>query len=227
MIVQRELERLTFQSADYWGLTALLCIKEENDNKDGEGGKEEGGGGEQKTLEAALYSVNGARIANGGDFDGKTGQLKSSLLLPSTSSQQQQQHKEKESNEKTIFEHQKSNQYSVLHLTQNYANNLLKKFANNEVTPHLRSYLHSTNTLWTITSLTSTARSYSSSPPYITSTLQQDANNKLGLSVLETMRCAQSLYENGYISYMRTDSCNLSEDAIQAGRQDVESLFGM
>ncbi|MFN7131535.1 MAG: type I DNA topoisomerase, partial [Myxococcales bacterium] len=63
-------------------------------------------------------------------------------------------------------------------------------------------------------------------PPLITSTLQQEANRKLGMSAKETMRVAQSLYERGLITYMRTDSVNLSEEAISAARQSVESRFG-
>jgi DNA topoisomerase I len=64
------------------------------------------------------------------------------------------------------------------------------------------------------------------SPPFITSTLQQEANRKLGLSARDTMRTAQSLYENGYITYMRTDSVNLSQQAIAAARSGVESMYG-
>lgn len=63
-------------------------------------------------------------------------------------------------------------------------------------------------------------------PPFITSTLQQEANRKLGLSARETMRVAQSLYERGLITYMRTDSVHLSQDAIGAARRCVETRFG-
>ena len=62
--------------------------------------------------------------------------------------------------------------------------------------------------------------------PFITSTLQQEANRKLRLSARETMRIAQNLYENGYITYMRTDSVNLSTQAITAARECVERLYG-
>jgi DNA topoisomerase I len=63
-------------------------------------------------------------------------------------------------------------------------------------------------------------------PPFTTSTLQQEANRKLRLSARETMRIAQSLYEQGYITYMRTDSVHLSEQAIAASRESVEALYG-
>ncbi len=64
------------------------------------------------------------------------------------------------------------------------------------------------------------------SPPFITSTLQQEANRKLGLTAKNTMRMAQSLYENGLITYMRTDSVNLSTQAISAARDCVKELYG-
>lgn len=63
-------------------------------------------------------------------------------------------------------------------------------------------------------------------PPFTTSTLQQEANRKLGLSAQQTMRIAQKLYEQGLITYMRTDSVNLSEQAINAARGAVESKYG-
>ncbi|MEE1295940.1 MAG: type I DNA topoisomerase [Bifidobacterium sp.] len=63
-------------------------------------------------------------------------------------------------------------------------------------------------------------------PPFTTSTLQQAAGNRLGFSSRQTMRAAQSLYENGYITYMRTDSVTLSHEAIAAARQGVEQKYG-
>lgn len=64
------------------------------------------------------------------------------------------------------------------------------------------------------------------SPPFITSTLQQEANRKLRLSAKDTMRVAQHLYENGYITYMRTDSVHLSAQAINAARNCVHEMYG-
>lgn len=63
-------------------------------------------------------------------------------------------------------------------------------------------------------------------PPFTTSTLQQEANRKLGLGAKDTMRIAQSLYENGYITYMRTDSVHLSSQAIAAARSCIEQMYG-
>jgi DNA topoisomerase-1 len=62
--------------------------------------------------------------------------------------------------------------------------------------------------------------------PFITSTMQQEASRKLRYSSAQTMRTAQRLYENGYITYMRTDSVNLSESAIAAARQQIRDLYG-
>ncbi|WP_299822283.1 type I DNA topoisomerase [uncultured Pontibacter sp.] len=63
-------------------------------------------------------------------------------------------------------------------------------------------------------------------PPFTTSTLQQEASRKLYFSVAQTMSIAQRLYESGKISYMRTDSVNLSEEAIQGATREINSSFG-
>ncbi len=66
----------------------------------------------------------------------------------------------------------------------------------------------------------------SPAPPFITSTLQQEAGRKLRLSSAQTMRAAQSLYEQGYITYMRTDSTTLSDTALNAARSVVTERYG-
>ncbi len=63
-------------------------------------------------------------------------------------------------------------------------------------------------------------------PPFMTSTLQQEAGRKLRFSAARTMRVAQDLYESGYITYMRTDSTTLSEEALNAARSQARSLYG-
>ncbi|HUZ44916.1 MAG TPA: type I DNA topoisomerase [Acidimicrobiales bacterium] len=62
--------------------------------------------------------------------------------------------------------------------------------------------------------------------PFITSTLQQEAGRKLRFSSARTMQVAQRLYENGFITYMRTDSTTLSETAVTAARRQIETLYG-
>lgn len=66
----------------------------------------------------------------------------------------------------------------------------------------------------------------SPAPPFTTSTLQQEAGRKLSFSVSQTMMVAQKLYEAGKISYMRTDSLNLSDEAVQGATRQIESAFG-
>ena len=66
----------------------------------------------------------------------------------------------------------------------------------------------------------------SPSPPFTTSTLQQEASRKLGFSVSNTMRVAQQLYESGMITYMRTDSVNLSAFALRTAEEVIKELFG-
>ena len=66
----------------------------------------------------------------------------------------------------------------------------------------------------------------SPAPPFTTSTLQQEASRKLGFSVAQTMSVAQKLYEAGKISYMRTDSVNLSQDALAAAKEEISRAYG-
>ena len=79
---------------------------------------------------------------------------------------------------------------------------------------------------WQVTDTEEKATTRRPYPPFTTSTLQQEANRKLGLGAKDTMRIAQSLYENGYITYMRTDSVHLSDQAITAARSCIENMYG-
>jgi len=79
---------------------------------------------------------------------------------------------------------------------------------------------------WTVADLEERPVTRKPAPPFTTSTLQQEANRKLRLSARDTMRTAQSLYEEGYITYMRTDSVHLSTQAIAAARSCVEQKYG-
>jgi DNA topoisomerase-1 len=77
-----------------------------------------------------------------------------------------------------------------------------------------------------IASLETKPAKRSPAPPFITSTLQQEASRKLGYSVAQTMGIAQRLYEEGLISYMRTDSVNLSETAIESAKKEITKSYG-
>jgi len=82
------------------------------------------------------------------------------------------------------------------------------------------------NDPWRVAKVEERMASRSPSAPFTTSTLQQEASRKLGLSARDTMRTAQGLYENGYITYMRTDSTNLSSEAIEGSRSAIERRYG-
>lgn len=79
---------------------------------------------------------------------------------------------------------------------------------------------------WTVANLEERQQVRNPYPPFTTSTLQQEANRKLGMSARETMQVAQRLYEDGNITYMRTDSVSLSEEALRAARTGIEARYG-
>lgn len=79
---------------------------------------------------------------------------------------------------------------------------------------------------WNVLDITEKPVVQRPAPPFITSSLQQEGNRKLRLSAKETMRIAQKLYENGLITYMRTDSPALSQEGTNAARASVSALYG-
>jgi len=82
------------------------------------------------------------------------------------------------------------------------------------------------NQVLVVKSLEESPRSERPKPPFTTSTMQQDAGSRLGWGAQLTMRIAQRLYENGYITYMRTDSVTLAPSAIESARTAVKALYG-
>jgi len=82
------------------------------------------------------------------------------------------------------------------------------------------------NNNWEINGIESKPTSSSAAPPFTTSTLQQDASRRFGYSPKKTMMVAQKLYEQGFITYMRTDSTNLSKEALAASKQFILDKFG-
>jgi DNA topoisomerase-1 len=101
---------------------------------------------------------------------------------------------------------------------------LNKRFATEE---EARQFLTDCNgTSFTVKSVSTKPLHRSPAPPFTTSTLQQEASRRLGFPVNTTMMVAQHLYEQGLITYMRTDSLNLSKLAISALSQEIESEFG-
>ncbi len=79
---------------------------------------------------------------------------------------------------------------------------------------------------WSVNNVEVKTQKRNPAPPFITSTLQQEANRKFGMSARDTMSVAQKLYEKGFITYMRTDSTRLSNQAIDAARDAIVSQYG-
>ncbi|WP_165066100.1 type I DNA topoisomerase [Marisediminicola senii] len=161
LVVDRERERLAFTAASYWDLLARIAPAD--------GGTE---------FDSRLARVDGARIAQGKDFDDH-GKLTSSATV----------------------------------LDETAAEALSAALRRDDAT---------------VTVLSVDSKPYTRRPaaPFTTSTLQQEAARKLRFTARQTMSVAQGLYENGYITYMRTDSPNLSQQAISAARSQAASLYG-
>ncbi len=168
VIVQRERERMSFRSAEYWDIAAKL------DAGNGEGGDATN----PRTFGARLVAVDGARVATGRDF-GSDGQLKAVS--------------------------------GVVVLDEGYARRLAEALDGADLV---------------VSSAEAKPYTRKPYPPFMTSTLQQEAGRKLRFTSERTMRVAQRLYENGYITYMRTDSTTLSESAIAAARAQATQLYG-
>lgn len=160
LLVERERERIAFRPATYWDLKGVF-------DKSGE------------TFDAILTQVKGKRVAEGKDFDQKTGQLKSGsdcVLL-------------NEEDAKKLAEIVKNSKATVSEV---------------ESKPFTQRAL----------------------PPFVTSSLQQEGSRKLGYAARRTMQVAQMLYENGFITYMRTDSTTLSQEALDGARDLIAKEFG-
>jgi DNA topoisomerase-1 len=90
----------------------------------------------------------------------------------------------------------------------------------------LVEHLDAPGTAWTVRSVTEKPFTSRPKAPFMTSTLQQEGGRKLRLSAAQVMRIAQGLYERGFITYMRTDSTNLSQTALDAARAQARELYG-
>ncbi|WP_281919409.1 type I DNA topoisomerase [Nocardia sputorum] len=168
VIVQRERERMSFRSAEYWDIAAKLDA----------GNGEASDATNPRTFGARLVTVDGARVATGRDF-GSDGQLKAVN--------------------------------GVVVLDEGYARRLAEALDGADLV---------------VSSAEAKPYTRKPYPPFMTSTLQQEAGRKLRFTSERTMRVAQRLYENGYITYMRTDSTTLSESAIAAARAQATQLYG-
>ncbi|WP_261624763.1 type I DNA topoisomerase [Nesterenkonia marinintestina] len=163
LVVERERERMAFVPASYWDLAGTFAT---------DGGESFG---------AKLTAVDGARVAQGSDFDDR-GRLKSTRSRSEVS--------------------------------------VLGRADAESLAEGLRG------APFAVDSVEDKPYSRRPSPPFTTSTLQQEASRRLRFSSRVTMQVAQRLYENGYITYMRTDSVNLSNEAITAARRQASELYG-
>ena len=100
---------------------------------------------------------------------------------------------------------------NVLLLSESQADELIKELQSGD---------------WIVTKIEDKPRTSSPKPPFTTSTLQQEAARKLRSSARQTMSTAQKLYENGFITYMRTDSTHLSNEALSGSRDIIKNLYG-
>ena len=105
----------------------------------------------------------------------------------------------------------KLNNDKVFLLSESQANQLVKELENGS---------------WKISDIQEKVKNSNPKPPFTTSTLQQEAARKLRFSARKTMRAAQGLYEQGFITYMRTDSTALSDEGMKASRADILDRFG-
>ncbi len=156
LVVERERERIAFKAASYWDIDAVF---------------------DPQSFAARLASVDGKKVAQGGDFDDSGKLTKADLVLLS------------EDDVRSLVENLAGQKYKVRDVTSR---------------PYTRS----------------------PQPPFMTSTMQREASNRIGWNAQRTMRVAQGLYERGYITYMRTDSTTLSETALNAARNQARELFG-
>jgi len=159
LVVERERERMAFNAAEYWSVTATMCTAQD------------------ERFEAKLATFDGAKVARGTDFD-DAGQLATKGAV-------------------------RLDQAQAEALAASLEGATLQ-VAELQTKPYRRR----------------------PAAPFTTSTLQQEASRKLRMNSRQTMRVAQSLYESGHITYMRTDSTNLSDQAVAAARHQAVQLYG-
>jgi DNA topoisomerase-1 len=163
LVVDRERERMAFRAATYWDLEGTFDAGERH---------------QDRLFPARLHSLDGIRVARGGDFR-PDGLLKQGA--------------------------------DVVHLERARAESLVAGLR---------------ETSFEVRSVDSKPYRRQPYPPFRTTTLQQEASRKLGFGASRTMSVAQRLYENGFITYMRTDSVTLSTAAVAAAREQATELYG-
>ena len=131
--------------------------------------------------------------------------------------------------EKEIINFKSTSDFKVVIILENSKNELIKAELPKRFKTESEAYDFMQKCLsaeFTVEKLEKRAAKKSPTAPFTTSTLQQEASRKLGFSVNQTMTVAQKLYESGKITYMRTDSVNLSDDALDAANSEIVKLYG-
>ena len=131
--------------------------------------------------------------------------------------------------EKEIINFKSTSDFKVIIILENSKNELIKAELPKRFKTESEAYDFMQKCLsaeFTVENLEKKAAKKSPTAPFTTSTLQQEASRKLGFSVNQTMTVAQKLYESGKITYMRTDSVNLSDDALDAANSEIVKLYG-
>ncbi|PSQ98640.1 MAG: type I DNA topoisomerase [Bacteroidetes bacterium QS_9_68_14] len=198
ILVLREKERIVFVPATYWDLEATL-------RHDGQ------------TFDAELTHFGaqgeGVRIASGKDFADETGWLEDGVFGWNGEGEPRPNATPPEG----LSVPERPSQSEV------DAGDLRVLFTEEKVTALAEALPEKA---WRVAGVKQRTRTKSPYPPFITSSLQQEASRKLGFSSGRTMSVAQRLYENGHITYMRTDSTNLAQEAVEGARQAVEGRYG-
>ena len=131
--------------------------------------------------------------------------------------------------EKEIINFKSTSDFKVVIILENSKNELIKAELPKRFKTESEAYDFMQKCLsaeFIVENLEKKAAKKSPTAPFTTSTLQQEASRKLGFSVNQTMTVAQKLYESGKITYMRTDSVNLSDDALDAANSEIVKLYG-
>lgn len=211
LIVERERERMAFKKATYWDIAAVLscsnCADSDISNQ------------ENLNCEAHLTEFNNRRVASSRDFNDRGELVPSRNSSDSTDSNDSidpvdfndSSDSVDSSNNLSLNSNDSKTLSEVILIDESHAKAIAQALKqsdfvveNMDTKPYRRRPM----------------------PPFTTSTLQQTAGNKLSMSSRQTMRVAQALYENGYITYMRTDSVTLSQEAIAAARNAAREHYG-
>lgn len=214
LIVERERERMAFKKATYWDIAAVLSCSNcaDSDISDQE----------NLNCEAHLTEFNNRRVASSRDFNDR------GELVPSRNSSDSSDSSDSNDSVDPVDSNDSSDlvdSSNNLSLNSNDSKTLSEVILIDE--SHAKAIAQALKQSdFVVENMDTKPYRRRPMPPFTTSTLQQTAGNKLSMSSRQTMRVAQALYENGYITYMRTDSVTLSQEAIAAARNAAREHYG-